>query len=69
MYMHFKSDFFSFCLYQVVYFFFETMFILMVLSLEVQICLELKGDATKGHGQFDCVDSYNVNACHTGKMH
>jgi hypothetical protein len=31
-----------------------------VLSLEVQICLELSGDATKGHGQFDCVGSYCV---------
>jgi hypothetical protein len=31
----------------------------------VQIFLELSGDATKGHGQFDCVDSYNVyiNIC------
>jgi hypothetical protein len=26
----------------------------------VQIFLELSGDATKGHGQFDCVDSYCV---------
>jgi hypothetical protein len=31
-----------------------------VLSLEVQICLELSGDATKGHGQFDCVGWYCV---------
>jgi hypothetical protein len=28
--------------------------------LEVQIFLELSGDATKGYGQFDCVDSYCV---------